>query len=138
VLRTALIAALALPAALAVLTTARAATHVCAPRSTGPGALVRGSTIGAECMLHAFQSGCTASTYMLSSFGVDTIATLEFTLARRNGACSINVTRSFHVVPQKPRVTGSGRCAAIRRSPAGIVATGCKGSGLSPTTSLLR
>ncbi len=137
-LRTLLIAPLALAAALAMLTTARAATRVCAPRSTGPGALVRGSTTGAECMLHAFQNGCAASTYTLSSFGVDTIATLEFTLARRNGACSISVTRTFHVVPQKPRVTGSGRCTAIRRGPAGIAATGCKGGGLSQTTSLVR
>jgi hypothetical protein len=139
VVRTALVSALALAASLVALTSARAATHVCAPRSIGPGALVRGSTTGAECMLHAFRNGCAPSTYVLSSFGVDTIATLEFALVRRNGACTISVTRSFRVVPQKPRVTGFGRCAALAKSPAGgIVATGCKGNGLSQTTSLLR
>jgi hypothetical protein len=89
-------------------------------------------------MLRAYRHGCTTATYTLSSFGVDTIATLRFQLVRRGGSCTVVVTRSFHVVPQKPRVTGAGRCKTLRRSATDIVATGCSGSGLALTTSLTR
>jgi hypothetical protein len=130
---------LVLAAALAVLASAQASrTAVCPARSVGPGALKHGGTTGAGCMLRAYRNGCPATTYVLSSFGVDTVGTLQFQLARRNGVCTIGVTRSFRVVPQKPRVTASGRCAALRQAAVDIVATGCKGTGLSPTLSLTR
>jgi hypothetical protein len=88
-------------------------------------------------MLRAYRHGCTTATYELSSFGVDTIATLRFQLVRRSGSCTVAVTRSFHVVPQKARVTAVGRCKTLRRTATDIVATGC-GGGLAPTTSLTR
>ena len=109
--------------------------QTCAPRSIGPGSLLRGGTAGAACLLHAYQHGCTPAQYTLSSFGVDTIASLRFALLRRNGKCTIAVTRSFRVVPQQPRVTAAGTCKTIRKTPTDIVAAGCSG-GLSPTTSL--
>jgi hypothetical protein len=89
-------------------------------------------------MLRAYRRGCASATYELSSFGVDTIATLRFQLVRRNGNCTVDVTRSFHVVPQQPRVTGAGRCKTLRKTATDIVATGCKGHGVSATTSLTR
>ena len=111
--------------------------QTCPPRSIGPGALLRGGTAGATCLLHAYQHGCTSARYTLSSFGVDTIATLRFTLVRRGGKCAIAVTRSFRIVPQKPRVTAAGTCKTLRKTATDIVAAGCSG-GLSPTTSLTR
>ncbi len=130
---------LALAAWLAVAVGAEASrTVVCPARSIGPGALTHGATAGAECLLRAYQHGCTPATYALSSFGVDTIATLQFTLVRRSGACAIAVTRSFRVVPQKPRVTAAGTCKSLRRTATDIVAAGCSGGGLSRTTSLTR
>ncbi len=110
-------------------------TQTCPPRSIGPGALLRGGTAGAACLLHDYQHGCTSAQYTLSSFGVDTIATLRFTLVRRSGKCAIAVTRSFRVVPQNPRVTAAGTCKTLRKTATDIVAAGCSG-GLSPTTSL--
>ena len=89
-------------------------------------------------MLHAYRTDCTPATYELSYFGVDTVATLRFQLVRRSGSCAVDVTRSFHVVPQKPRVTAVGRCKTLRRTATDIVATGCSGTGLAPTTSLTR
>ena len=96
------------------------------------------ATAGAECLLRAYRHGCAPAIYELSSFGVDTIATLRFQLVRRSGSCGVAVTRSFHIVPQKPRVTASGRCKTLRRTATDIVATGCSGSGLTPTISLTR
>jgi hypothetical protein len=112
--------------------------QVCQARSVGPGSLVRGTTAGAECLLRAYRNGCAPATYELSSFGVDTIATLRFQLVRRSSGCTINVTRSFRVVPQKPHVTAAGHCKALRRTATDIVATRCIGTGLSATTSLTR
>lgn len=138
-MRGALVSCLALAAALAVVASAAASrTLTCPPRSIGPGALARGSTAGAECMLRAYRHGCTSAEYQLSSFGVDTVATLRFQLVRRNRVCAIDVTRSFRIVPQKPHVTAVGRCKTLRRSGADIVATGCTGSGLMTTMSLTR
>jgi hypothetical protein len=111
--------------------------QTCPPRSIGPGALLRGGTAGADCLLHAYRHGCPSAQYALSSFGVDTIATLRFTLVRRNGKCAITVTRSFRVVPQKPRTTAAGTCKTLRKTATDIVAAGCSGD-LSPTTSLTR
>jgi hypothetical protein len=109
--------------------------QTCPPRSIGPGSLLHGGTAGAACLLRAYQHGCTSAQYTLSSFGVDTIATLRFTLVKRNGKCAVAVTRSFRVVPQKPRVTAAGTCKTLRKTATDIVAAGCSG-GLSPTTSL--
>jgi hypothetical protein len=111
--------------------------QTCPPRSIGPGSLLHGGTAGAACLLHAYQHGCTSAQYTLSSFGVDTIAALRFTLVRRNGKCAIAVTRRFRVVPQKPRVTAAGTCKTLRKTATDIVAAGCS-DGLSPTTSLTR
>jgi hypothetical protein len=112
--------------------------QVCQARSVGPGALARGTTAGAACLLRAYRNGCSPTTYELSSFGVDTIATLRFQLVHGSGGCTIDVSRSFRVVPQKPHVTAVGHCKALRRTAADIVATGCRGTGLSATTSLTR
>ena len=112
------------------------ATRTCPARSIGPGALVRGNRTGAACMLHAYLHGCMSADYELSSFGVDTVATVRFRLLRRGGACAIDVTRSFRVVPQKPHVSAGARCKAIRQTTAGIVATGCRGAGFAKTVSL--
>jgi len=109
--------------------------QTCPPRTIGPGSLLHGGTAGAACLLHAYQHGCTSARYTLSSFGVDTVATLRFTLVRRSGKCAIAVTRSFRVVPQQPRVTAAGTCKTLRKTATDIVAVGCNG-GLSPTTSL--
>src|SRR5579862_7080504 len=108
----------------------------CPPRSVGPGALVHGGRTGALCFLHAYRQGCLAAQYELSSFGVDTIATVRFGLQRRNGSCSIAVTGTFRVVPQKPHVTSDGRCMKLRTTANDIVATGCSGKGLTTTISL--
>jgi hypothetical protein len=117
---------LAVASSLVVLAGAGAArTETCAARSVGAGALSRGSTAGAECMLRADRNGCPAAEYELSSFGVDTISTLRFQLLKRRGSCLVEVTRSFRVVPQKPHVTASGECKALRRLTTGIAATGC-------------
>jgi hypothetical protein len=140
-MRAALVSLLALAASLAVAASAGAGAsrmQVCPARSIGPGALARGSTAGAECLLRAYRHGCPAAEYELSSFGVDTVATLRFQLVRRSGSCAIDVTRSFRVVPQKPHVMAAGRCKTLRRTAADIVAAGCRGSGLSATTSLTR
>jgi len=112
------------------------ATRTCPARSIGPGALIRGNRTGAACMLHAYRHGCLPADYELSSFGVDTVATVRFRLFRRGGACAIDVTRSFRVVPQEPRVSATARCKAIRQTAAGIVATGCSGTGFAKTVSL--
>lgn len=124
-------------AALAVASPGGAAgPQVCRARSVGPGSLVRGTTAGANCLLRAYRNGCTPATYELSSFGVDTIATLRFQLVHGSRGCTIDVTRSFRVVPQKPHVTAVGHCKALRRTAADIVTTGCRGTGLSATISL--
>jgi len=138
-MRMSLASLLALAASLSVLASAGAASgRLCPARSVGPGALAHGSTAGAECMLRAYRNGCPAAEYALSSLGVDTISTLRFQLLRRRGTCVIEVTRSFRVVPQKPRVTANGECKALRRITTGLVATGCTGNGISATTSLIR
>jgi hypothetical protein len=138
-MRATLVSLLALAVSVVVVVSAEAArTQVCPARSIGPGALVRGNTAGAECMLRAYRHGCTSAGYELSSFGVDTIATLHFQLVRRSGSCAIDVTRSFRVVPQKPHVTAVGRCKTLRKTATDIVATGCSGRGISATTSLTR
>lgn len=115
---------------------AQPGTTVCPTRSIGPGALLRGGTVGATCILRAYRQGCRTAQYELSSFGVDTIATIRFGLQRRNGSCSITVNGTFRVVPQKPHVTSDGRCRTLRTTANDIIATGCSGKGLTPTISL--
>jgi hypothetical protein len=106
---------------------ARGGTLDCGTRSIGPGALLRGGTSGAVCLLHAFQRGCTTADYRLSKFGVDTVNTEDFRVALRSGHCGVEVTTSFRVVPQRPHVTGKRQCAVLRRSGTGVVAVRCSG-----------
>jgi hypothetical protein len=108
----------------------------CPPRSIGPGALLRGGTAGATCLLDAYRHGCAPAVYELSTFGVDTIGTLRFQLVRRGSACTIDVTRSFRVVPQPAHVTARGRCARLGRTNGDIVATRC--AGINAPISLTR
>jgi hypothetical protein len=137
-MRGTLFSCVALAAGLAVASAGASRTLTCPARSIGPGALARGSTAGAECLLGAYRRGCTSAEYELSSFGVDTVATLRFQLVRRTGVCMIDVTRSFRVVPQKPHITAAGRCKTLRRTATDIVATACRGGGLLQTMSLTR
>jgi hypothetical protein len=89
-------------------------------------------------MLLAYQSHCQTARYQLSIFGVDTVATRAFRVDARTGRCGIDVTTSFRVVPQPSRVTGLGRCRALRRRGDEIIAAACRGSGLPATISLTR
>ena len=110
----------------------------CGVRSVGPGSLLRGGTAGAACLLGAFQHRCRAAAYRLSLFGVDTVDTEDFRVAQRNGRCGVEVTTSFAIVPQRPHVTGTRRCARVRRAAGGdIVADRCTG-GPPVTVSLTR
>jgi hypothetical protein len=74
---------------------------------------------------------------VLSSFGVDTVDSEDFRTALRAGRCSVVVTESFRVVPQKPRVTSERRCARLRRVNGDIVADRCTG-GPPATISLTK
>ena len=74
---------------------------------------------------------------MLSSFGVDTVNSEDFLTALRAGRCSVVVTQSFRVVPQKPHVTGHRTCARLRRLGTDIVADRCTG-GPPATISLTK
>jgi hypothetical protein len=108
----------------------------CANRSVGPGALTRGGTGGAQCLLRAYQNGCRPASYRLSVFGVDTATIDEFRTMREGGRCFVAVTRSFHVIPRRAHVAAQGRCAAARRGDTDIVAERCVGTNLSATISL--
>ena len=108
----ALLPALAAAAA-ATAGSAASPTH-CQAKSIGPGSLRRGGTTGAACLLAAFRDGCRPADYMLSQFGVDTIHSLTFATRRRSFGCTVLVTESFRVVPQRPRVTGRYVCLRLR------------------------
>jgi len=100
----------------------------CGARSVGPGSLHRGGTSGAACLLRAFEQSCRAADYRLSLFGVDTVSSEDFRVVFRGGRCGVEVTTSFRVVPQQPHVTGTRRCARVRRIASGdIVADRCTG-----------
>ena len=90
---------------------------------------------GAACMLQAFRS-CVPATYRLSSFGVDTIATSTFTVAKSASGCVVTVSVTHRFVPRPPSGPTVGRCGAIVRAGSDIVATGCRPGTLSPTLSL--
>jgi hypothetical protein len=108
----------------------------CGSISVGPGALVHGSTSGANCLLRSYQQHCLTATYKLSRFGVDTISISQFRVVTRTGRCQIAVTTSFRVVPQRPHTTGHGYCRTIGRRNGDIVVGGCTGTGLQATISL--
>jgi len=100
-----------------------AAAIQCQARSVGPGSLRRGGTEGAACMLAAYRRDCGAAAYTLSSFGVDTVRTVTFRMRRGAGTCAVQVTDSFRVVPQPPRVLRRLVCRRLRRTATGDVVT---------------
>ncbi len=75
-------------------------------------------------MLAAFGHGCRPIAYRLSVFGLDTIASTLFTLARLHGRCRVVVVSSFEVVPRLKTIR-RGTCAALSARPPGVFATGC-------------
>ena len=107
----------------------------CGTLKVGPAADRRGAVGGAGCFLRAFQQHCQPSTYTLSVFGVDTIATDTFRLTRSGALCRIGVTVSFEVVPQPPRLH-QGRCKTLKRQNGLVIATGCAGTGVPKTITL--
>ncbi len=109
----------------------RAATAVqnCGSLSVGPGAGRRGATAGARCLLHAYQLQCRSAVYVLSRFGVDTIASDRFRLARESGHCLVTVTVSFRIVPQPAR-THTGSCRTLALKSTHVVAGRCTGTGI--------
>jgi hypothetical protein len=113
------------------------AVRSCGTLTVGPTAIrTGGAGAGAPCMLAAF-ARCVAARYRLSSFGIDTVATTSFSIARSGGGgCSVSVARTFQVVPQPPLPSGGGTCAAIASRAGDIAATGCRGSGLASIVSL--
>jgi hypothetical protein len=115
---------------------ARGGQTACGSLSLGPGSVHHSTGQGARCMLLAYQSHCHPARYQVAVFGVDTVATRSFSVNARTGRCGIDVTTSFRVVPQPPRVTGLGRCRALRRTGSDVVAVGCRGGGLPATISL--
>lgn len=110
---------------------AHAATRSCGTLAVGPGALRHGTSGGPACLLQAYRS-CRTATFTLSTFGVDTIATDVFRVARAAGGCRVEVDATFKVVPQRGHAR-SGVCRAVRRAGGDIVAVGCSG-GLPGTT----
>jgi len=98
----------------AVLVLAAAAAIHCPAKSVGPGSLERGGTAGASCLVAAFDHGCRAADYTLSSFGVDTIHSLSFATKHRSSGCVVLVEESFRVVPQQPHVTARYVCRRLR------------------------
>jgi len=107
----------------------------CGQRSAGPGALVRGTDAGAECMLAAFEHHCRPASYELSVFGVDTIARDSFSLRARGAGCEVVLVASFEVVPRL-RSSHSAQCSALVRQGSQILASGCMGAGVPHQVSL--
>lgn len=100
--------------------------RACPVMSDGPGSLHRGGTVGAACMLAAFQANCRPAAYSVSSFGVDTARTETFHTLRHGSGCNVYVTQTFRVVPQQPRVLWHAVCTRLRKTPAGdVVADRC-------------
>lgn len=115
----------------------QAALSSCGSASIGPGAIVHpSSTGGARCLLAAYRDHCRPATYKLSLFGVDTVATRAFRLVSSSGACVVDVTTSFRVVPQPAHVTGQGVCKQLRAIGVNVIAEGCTGRALPPRVSL--
>ncbi len=109
--------------------------HDCGALSVGPGSLRRGSTHGAVCFFLAYPK-CRPTSYTLSRFGVDTVATDVFQLQATSTGCHVTVTGTFRVVPQHPHTTLRAVCLALRRTSSDIVATGCIRAGSTRTISL--
>lgn len=86
----------------------------CPVASIGPGSLHRGGTAGAACLVRAYDDGCRAADYTLSSFGVDTIHSRTFTLSKNGKTCVVRIVESFRVVPQKPHTTNRYTCSRLR------------------------
>jgi hypothetical protein len=130
------LALLAVLAALALPATAGAAGRSCGSLTvSGTGTVTAHAGGGAACFLAAFRN-CTRASYELSRFGVDTIARTSFGIVKRDGRCQVTVATSLRVVPQKPRASGSGDCTGLSRRGTDVVATGCRGAGLTGTISL--
>jgi hypothetical protein len=108
----------------------------CTPATVQAGVLTPAGRGGASCLLRAYRQHCSPAVYVLSTFGVDTIARDTFRLVAGEGRCRIEVATRFTVVPQKPRAGGTGRCTSLAARGADIVATGCAGGGLQPSVSL--
>jgi hypothetical protein len=108
----------------------------CGSVTVGGAAVTTSSSgAGAACMLGAFRS-CTPATYQLASFGVDTIATSTFMVAKGPNGCTVTVSVTHRVVPRPPSAPTVGRCGAIVRAGLDIVATGCRPAPLLPILSL--
>jgi hypothetical protein len=120
------ILALALVLAAVAAGSAHAASKSCGTLSVRAGSVYQGATGGPACMLAAFQA-CKAATFTLSDYGVDTIATDTFTVAKGSAGCRVGVVGTFRVVPQAPH-TLSASCRALKRAGSDVVATGCTGS----------
>jgi hypothetical protein len=131
-MKRALLAAVVLLAAVAA-GTARGSARSCGTLSVGPGALRHGSSNGPTCLLRAYRS-CTAATFTLSTFGVDTIARDVFRVTRTGVICRLAVDASFEVIPESPH-RFHATCRRVRRLVGDIVATGCTGA-LPATISL--
>jgi len=108
----------------------------CGSLSVGPGSLGGKKGGGASCMLLAYRSHCRTARYLLSAFGIDTIASRTFVITRRDGLCGVDVTMTFEIVPNKARPAGHGRCRGLRRTGNAILAYGCTGTNLPATVSL--
>lgn len=106
----------------------------CGSYSVGPGAHRAGSAKGATCLLTQFKR-CRAATYRLSVFGVDTVATDDFTVANADGHCFVSVQLTNRVVPQHARPLGTALCSALVARGADVVAVNCSG-GPAKTISL--
>lgn len=88
----------------------------CPVDSIGPGSLHRGGTAGAACLVRAYDDGCRPADFTLSSFGVDTIHSRTFTLARNGLTCTVRIVESFRVVPQPQHTTARHVCTRLRPS----------------------
>jgi hypothetical protein len=108
----------------------------CGSLTVGPNVLSPGKRAGAACLLHAYQQRCRPAVYVLSMFGVDTIARDTFRLVSVRGRCRVTVATSFTVVPQKPHRAGSGECSTLTARGTDVVAGRCVGAGLPGSFSL--
>jgi hypothetical protein len=107
----------------------QSAVENCGSLSVGPGGDERGATAGAKCLLRAYQQHCRVAVYILSLFGVDTIASDRFRLVREAGRCLVDVTISFRVVPQPARAH-NGVCHTLALKSTHVVAGRCTGTNI--------
>ena len=101
----------------------------CGSLSVGPGGTERGASAGARCLLQAYLEHCQPAVYTISLFGIDTVATDRFRLARDNGRCLVKVTISFRVVPQPAR-QHLGLCRTLALKSRHVVAGRCTGESI--------